>query len=916
MKRHLPYAVAFVAVAGAYLFGALEFVDRGLSDASFHLARRAARPAVAVVAVDARTLVELETWPLSPGRHAAVLDHLLDAGASRVGFDLDFGPRGDPEAEAELERSFARAGRQAVLPLFRHGYRNGSGRFAGVVPRPALSRHTLVGSTLLRPDADQSVRSVPFETDYLGQAVASLGLALAGSARRGSGSVGIDFGIDVDTIPILSYADALEGRFDPALVRGRSVLVGATAVELGDPVPVPRYGTLPASLVHALAAESVAQGRALRRSGPAPSLMLALTAVLVLAALERLASRRTVLVVVLSSTVGLVLAWLMLRWWTPLVVDLSCILVALGVSWGVHLLRNMDHHEIGMLVQDRQMRRTETLMRHVVANSFDAIVTSREDGTVETFNRVAQKMFGWPEAEAVGRNISEFVKLPHAELRDRGPDHQRNYRALYESEGSTRDGRRFPTELAVTWIVADGVRRRVMFLRDITERKAQQEALRYQATHDVLTDLPNRSLLHERVEEALVAARQHAWPVAFLLLDLDRFKEINDTLGHHIGDVLLRKIARRLESNVRAQDTIARLGGDEFAVLLPGTGLDSAHQIAHGLIRSLDEPFAVEGLSLQVDTSVGITLFPEHGTGASALIRRADVAMYVAKKERTGVAVYDADQDFTSIRLLALTGDLRRAIQEDRLTLHYQPKMSARTGRPIGVEVLARWRHPEHGEIPPDEFVGLAEHSGLIRPLTRWVLETSLQQCAEWRRQGVDLSVSVNLSARNLLDEELPRSLMEMLRTIELPVDRVTLEITESVIMEDPKRALEVLTELHEIGVAIAIDDFGTGYSSLGYLKKLPADELKIDKSFVLDMDRNADDETIVHSTIELAHNLGLRVVAEGVETEEIWARLRRLGCDTGQGFLFSRPLPAGRLIEWYRETIARVEPAAASEAS
>jgi EAL domain-containing protein (putative c-di-GMP-specific phosphodiesterase class I) len=305
-----------------------------------------------------------------------------------------------------------------------------------------------------------------------------------------------------------------------------------------------------------------------------------------------------------------------------------------------------------------------------------------------------------------------------------------------------------------------------------------------------------------------------------------------------------------------------------------------------------------------VETSVGITLYPEHGNAPASLIRRADVAMYAAKKERSGVMVYDPEQDFTSIRLLALTGDLRRAIHDNGLSMHVQPKISARDGSPIGVEALARWRHPAHGDIPPDEFIGLAEHSGLIQPLTEWVLETALRQCAAWRQEGLDLSMSVNLSARNLLDESLPSTVLSMLQSSEVPVNKLTLEITESVIMDDPHRALEVLTALNEIGVVISIDDFGTGYSSLGYLKKLPATEIKIDKSFVMEMDRNSDDQTIVHSTIELAHNLGLSVVAEGVSSRQTWDELKRLGCDFGQGYYFSRPLPSERLAQWCLEAL------------
>jgi EAL domain-containing protein (putative c-di-GMP-specific phosphodiesterase class I) len=284
------------------------------------------------------------------------------------------------------------------------------------------------------------------------------------------------------------------------------------------------------------------------------------------------------------------------------------------------------------------------------------------------------------------------------------------------------------------------------------------------------------------------------------------------------------------------------------------------------------------------------------------------VAMYQAKQDRSGMALYEAHRDGTSVRLLTLNGELRKAIEDDRLSLSYQPKICAKTGKVLGVEALVRWTHPEQGNIPPDDFIGMAEQSGLIRPLTQWVLKTALMQGALWHSSGLRIGVSINISARNLLEEELPEVLAGMLRDSGMPADHVTLEVTESVIMTDPEAALEVITELSDLGVSISIDDFGTGYSSLGYLKKLPAREIKIDRSFVKDMDHEKDDAAIVASTIELAHNLGLSVVAEGVETEEIWQLLRKLGCDVAQGYLFSAPQPPDKITTWIRERMLQPE--------
>jgi diguanylate cyclase (GGDEF)-like protein/PAS domain S-box-containing protein len=591
----------------------------------------------------------------------------------------------------------------------------------------------------------------------------------------------------------------------------------------------------------------------------------------------------------------------------PVVVDVVPWLFTLAGLFGFSLITRIDQQAVGLANQDHVIRQTEVLMHHVVQNSFDAIVTVGQDGVIETFNRAAQKLFGMKEATAVGKKLSELVRPAGGENND--SLFAKATEAPVQAVGRSRAGRRFPVELVVTAIDTAAEPKLVAVLRDITERNAHQEELKHQATHDPLTDLPNRSLLRERVAVALESAQDDRHTVAVLLLDLDRFKEINDALGHRTGDLLLIEVSRRLREPLAPPDTLARLGGDEFAVLLPATTLEKVLQTAWKLIESLRSPFEVEELSLQVDTSLGITLYPDHGHDAETLIPRADVAMYVAKRKRAGLAVYRPEQDFNHMRLLTLRGDLRTAIEDGQLTLAYQPKISATSDRIMGVEALVRWKHPEHGNIPPDEFIGLAEHSGLIGPLTQFVLRTAMRQAAEWRRDGLQLNVSGNLSARNLLEEGLPKTVERLLSAHEMLPEFLTLEITESVIMEDPERALKVVTRLEALGASISVDDFGTGYSSLGYLMQLPATELKIDKSFVMQMEEDVGSATIVRSTIELAHNLGLKVVAEGVESEAIWESLKKLGCDIGQGFLFSRPVTAERLPLTIRNLEARNAP-------
>ena len=426
-----------------------------------------------------------------------------------------------------------------------------------------------------------------------------------------------------------------------------------------------------------------------------------------------------------------------------------------------------------------------------------------------------------------------------------------------------------------------------------------QTTLQQMAFFDGLTGLPNRNQLYDRLLQAVRADRRDGKPLALLLVDLDRFRDINDTLGHHQGDLLLRQVGERLKLALRETDFIARLGGDEFAVLLPLARVEHATLVAGKIIQTLERPSLIGGLPLAVEPSIGIALFPEHATSADTLLQRADVAMYRAKQDGSGFVIYHAAIDEHNPQRLALMGELREAIDHNQLALHYQPKIGLNTGRVVGAEALLRWNHPTRGFVPPGQFIGPAERTGLIRPLTLWVLDTALRQCAEWRRAGIALPVSVNLSARNLHDAELPARLMELLQAHGADPSWIELELTESTLMADPARALDTLTRLHALGLRFAIDDFGTGYSSLGYLRQLPVSAIKIDKSFVLGMETRKDDSVIVLSTIELAHHLGLDVIAEGVETRSAWDRLFAMDCDTAQGFYMSRALPAAEFVRW-----------------
>ncbi len=469
--------------------------------------------------------------------------------------------------------------------------------------------------------------------------------------------------------------------------------------------------------------------------------------------------------------------------------------------------------------------------------------------------------------------------------------------------------------LVKKWVLGEEARNYVSRLeREVNERTAQLQELlvevnhknrelEHLALHDTLTGLSNRTLFNDRLHYSINCAMRDNQKFGVLLLDLDRFKEVNDAHGHLVGDRLIQEIAIRLRDALRNSDTVARLGGDEFAVILHNVTADYCGLVANKIKQWLVPPVVVDNLSLIVGASVGAAIYPDHGDDPVALLKNADVAMYEAKRAGSGFAMFDPDENARRTNRLQLVRDLDEAIRGGGLRLYFQPIVDLSTHRVGGVEALSRWIHPEHGFIPPDQFIGLAEQKGLIQPLTFWVLETAIAQCAQWHQRGLNIGMSVNLSTRNILDPTLPGRVGDLLKQYSLEARWLKLEITEGMTMSDPERALDIIRTIDAMGVRISIDDFGTGYSSLAYMKKLPVEEVKIDRSFVMDMDTDEDNHVIVRSTIDLAHTLGMKVVAEGIESERILKMLLGLGCDKVQGYYLCKPKPADELNAWLLES-------------
>ena len=565
---------------------------------------------------------------------------------------------------------------------------------------------------------------------------------------------------------------------------------------------------------------------------------------------------------------------------------------------GLVAVMNDVGSQIGEFVERKRaevaLQESEKRMRSVLDNVSDGLATIDHAGVIESANPAVFKLFGYTENDLIGRQADILIATTH-----RGAFDNYLQRRLsldtpssggHETMGKRKNGSLFPLEFVVSSMQVGSRHLFIGTLRDISERKAHTDALEYQALHDALTGLPNRSLFGDRLRQALLAARRNQKMFGVLLLDLDRFKDINDALGHDRGDSLLQEVTARLRGVLRATDTVARLGGDEFAVLTP----DARHPedvvgTAKKILASLEGPFAIADQMVETGASIGIALYPVHGDDPSTLLRRADVAMYVAKRSGGGHALYQPEQEAQSLRRSGLAGELRRSIPQGELVLHYQPQVTLSTGMVQAVEALVRWNHPREGVMPPDRFIPMAEETGIIHPLTAWVIDAALAQLCKWIEAGIDVSVSLNISPRNIEDHSLEEMVARALGNFKVDPSRLTLEITEGVAMA--AAAAKALHRLHEIGVRLSLDDFGTGYSSLLYLMRLPVNEIKIDRSFVSGLASDPDSAAIVRSAVGLGHNLGLRVVAEGLQDRQAEAVLVEAGCDAAQGFLVGRPV-------------------------
>lgn len=877
--------------------GVLDTLNGGMRDFLFTANLHQQDSDLVLVEIDARSLRELAAWPWPRSHHARVIDQLSAAGAQTIGIDLDMSTASSVEQDQALAHAIQRhtSRRKLLLPVFQQSAQQQHVNAPTVITRPLelfITAGASTASVNVTPDHDGLVRSLRHFPNTPVLNTPSLAVALGHDIPLTGNEVAIDYSIHPGSFLRLSYADIYQGNFDPEQVNGKTVLIGSTAIELGDQLATPLHRALPGMIVQALAYQSL-HNQTLLHSNPVASILLAtLTAILISFSTYKPSWRTGILLLCVTVAGIFMLAAAAFAYWRLMLPVYSLSSTAV-IALVINFIRTIDHQGLTLARQRRTIKTKNDIVQAVFHNSIDPILTVTADGRISTLNNPAAQLIDNTRNRILGTPVTRI--LPNwDELRNRYTG-SHTQTTLHDHAGHT-----IPVEIALGSTTQEDPDEYILILQDITERLQLQQSLEYAATHDALTELPNRRALHHHMNEALEQTNTDPTPVALLLLDLDHFKEINDTLGHATGDDVLRQLSTRFRSVLPNDIMVARIGGDEFAFVTHRQGARTRlEDFSHTLFAALQAPLQLDGISISLNASAGISVFPDDAVCAAELLQHADVAMYKAKEFGRTLAVYDEATNRHSLRRLSIISQLKEAIHSNQLSVHYQPKVDTQTQCCIGAEALVRWQHPVIGTIPPAEFIPLAEQTGNIDALTTWVMD---QVFTDIRKHGPALSalrISINLSGRSLAETDCADHFLRHLQTSRVSPDQIGIEVTESAAMDQPERAISILNAFQAAGIQIELDDYGTGYSSLSYLQRLPIHTIKLDRSLIMDITHSKTSHTIVAATIDMAHRLGYTLVAEGVEDNDTLAALADLGCEKIQGYLFSKPLPLDEFLHW-----------------
>jgi diguanylate cyclase (GGDEF)-like protein/PAS domain S-box-containing protein len=895
VKHYRSHFLVVVALAIVLASGWHDAFRNALADLRFAWLKRQAGGDIVVVAIDAPSIEKVGVWPWPRRLHAELVRQLEQAGVRDIAFDVDFSASSDPASDRQFAEALKAAAGSVVLPSFKQPGADANNPAEVHINRPlkpfAAQSWTAIVNVAVEPDG--RVRKYPFGEKLGGEFLPSMAAVLSGQYNSKDAPFLIDFGIAAASVPRVSYIDVLQG--DAATfekLRDKKVIIGGTAFELGDRFSIPNGGIVSGPVLQTLAAESILQNRTLHWTSDWVSLAgIGTIALIMMLAWRRLiVGRRVMLLVGMAFVIEAIAVLLQAEF--PLVLDTSLWHVTIAVYLAAIALDEIDFRGVlGRIAENRFQR--------IAMSLGDGLICTDRNHRITIWNPGAAAIFGYEPDEMIAKTFDVICAggaagVPRAFSRDDAAALQVPGGSVTEFDGVRKNGEVFPVEACFSgWQGTDGYQYGVV-LRDISVRKREAERIRYLAEHDALTGLANRNTLHDRLEAMIAAAAAPAREVVLLVLGLDGFQQVNDMLGHSFGDQVLCAVSERLTQEAGPRAVIARLSGDEFAIAMVREPLaETVTHFAERLARAFDAPLPASVREHRVKVSVGVAVYPEAGSRADELLGNGHLAFFRAKATRRGGVVLfeNAIRQEMEARL-TLEAELVRAAEREEFELFYQPQVRLVDGGLVGAEALIRWRHPERGLVPPGQFMPVVNTSSISGRVAQWVMETACRQARAWELAGHRLRVGINLSPSQLQSGDLAAAVAGVLVETGLSPSLLEVEVTEDIILHDEERVLDTFQRIQALGVRLVFDDFGTGYASLSYLKKFPLDGLKIDRSFVLDLLTVSDDAAIVSSTVGLSRQLGLTVIAEGIENRATADLLVSMGCEEGQGYFFGKPMP------------------------
>jgi diguanylate cyclase (GGDEF)-like protein/PAS domain S-box-containing protein len=885
VKNYRPHFLVAAILGIALLTSLPGALRNGLADLRFAWQSRAATGNVVVIAIDAPSIEQIGVWPWPRRLHAELLRQLDTAGINDVAFDIDFSTPSDPASDRAFVEALRAAGGSTVLSAFKQPGADGATYFNRPLPHFRDQAWTSIVNVAIEPDG--LVRRYSFGQKLDAEFLPSMGAVLAGRFDAESPSFLIDFGIRSTTIPKVSFIDVLRGDEGTLnRLKGKKVIVGGTALELGDRFSVPNGGIVPGPVLQAVAAESILQNRVLRWTSTvvtASGLLLLMLAMVVTWRRFSAGIRTAALIVTALLVEG---AGVSLQATFPLVLDTALFHIAIAAYIVAVALDEINIRALlGRVAESRFQRIAMSLGDGLICTDSDYQITVWNTGATVMFGYIAEDMIGKPFGVICADN-GKSLSINEAARRSPG--------AVVELYGRRSNGDVFPVEASFSgWQGTEGYQYGAV-LRDISVRKREAEKIKYLAEHDTLTGLANRYTLDARLAAMIARFETEHGEVALLVVGLDGFQQINDTLGHANGDLVLRAVAERLNLQVGSAAVVARLSGDEFAIAFCCADMaESVAALANRIRGAFDEPVLAASRPHRVKVSIGAAVSPSGGRSADELLSNSHIAFYRAKAiKRGGYVAFESSIRRELESRLTLETELTQAVDRNEFELFFQPQINLPDNKLVGAEALIRWRHPLRGLVSPAEFMPVVNTSGISEPIADWVLQSACRQASAWEQAGHPLRVGINLSPSQLQSGDLAGRVAEVLAATGVTPSLIELEVTEDILLEDEQRVLDIFARIQKLGVRLVFDDFGTGFASLSYLKKFPLDGLKIDRSFVRDLMTDSDDAAIVSSTILLGKQLGLSVIAEGIETRATADLLAKMGCEEGQGYFFGKPMP------------------------